>query len=178
MNVGMFTENDEIITPYTYQAIFIGKVGELLLEEIFRMNEIKLKDKKFMIKNGIFETFDDCSENGMWIDFKNYNLDNVGQFDYNKGLIESVVRKEKLISKENKLFYINLISPNLENLGQRIFCWKIKDIVEETKKTCSYEESEVVAVSGLIKYGEDRKSLELDNYVIGELKKILGGKNE
>lgn len=178
MNVGMFTENDEIITPYTYQAIFIGKVGELLLEEIFRMNEIKLKDKKFMIKNGIFETFDDCSENGMWIDFKNYNLDNVGQFDYNKGLIESVVRKEKLISKENKLFYINLISPNLENLGQRIFCWKIKDIEEETKKTCSYEESEVVTVSGLIKYSEDRKSLELDTYVIKEIKKMLGGKDE
>lgn len=178
IKIGDFEENDEIITPYTYQAIFIGKVGELLLEEIFRMNEIKLKNKNFMVKNGIFETFDDCSENGMWIDFKNYNLDNVGQFDYNKGLIESVARKEKLINKENKLFYINLISPNLENLGQRIFCWKIKDIVGETKKTCSYKESEVVTVSGLIKYCEDRKSLELDTYVIKELKKMLGGKDE
>lgn len=176
--IGEFEENDEIITPYTYQAIYKGKVGELLLEEIFRMKGIKLKDKNFMINKGIFEVFDDCSENGMWIDFKNYNLDNVGRIDYNKGLIESVIKKENLINKENKLFYINLISPNLENLGQRIFYWKIKDIVKEPKKTCSYEESEVVTVSGVIKYTEDRKSLELDTYVIDELKKMLGGKDE
>lgn len=178
-NIGLFEENDEIILPYIYQAIFKGMIGELVIKEIFRQYEIKLKSKEFLIERGLFEVFDDVTENGFWLDYKNYNLDKPESFlAFNKWILNGANNKKSLVNKTNKLFFINLISSSVKNSGQKIEFFKIKDIVEEIKKTCPYEECEVVVVSGILKYGQDKKSLEIDNTVIIELQRLLGGKDE
>ncbi|MDQ9892198.1 hypothetical protein RFZ55_07515, partial [Acinetobacter baumannii] len=80
-------------------------LGEVIIKEIFRMYRIKLKDIDFMIKRGIFEKFDDITENGIYIDYKNYNLDKIDSRDFFNEIIEdSVLRKEELINSKNKLF--------------------------------------------------------------------------
>ena len=58
-NIGFFEENDEIILPYIYQAIFKGMLGEIIIKEIFKMYEIKVKNIEEMIEKGIVEVFDD-----------------------------------------------------------------------------------------------------------------------
>ena len=178
-NIGNFEENDEIILPYVYQAIFKGAIGELIIKEIFRQYEIKLKSKEYLIRKGMFEVFDDVSENGMWLDYKNYNLDkaeNLLAFD--KWIVDGVERKNSVINRDSKVFFINLVSSKVENSGQKIEFFKIKDIVREVKKTCSYDESEVVVITGILKYEKDKKSLEIDKTVIKDLQKLLGGKDE
>lgn len=178
-NIGTFKEDEEIILPYIYQAIFKGYIGEIIIKEIFRLYDIRLKDKEFLIRKGIFEVFDDVSINGMWIDYKNYNLDNFeSRLEFNKCIVEKTTEKSSLITIKNKLFFINLISSSIANLSQKISFYKIKDIVEEIKLTCSYDESEIVIVSGILKYSEDKKSLDLDTSVIKELQRLLEVENE
>lgn len=92
--------------------------------------------------------------------------------------MDGVERKNSVINRDSKVFFINLVSSKVENSGQKIEFFKIKDIVREVKKTCSYDESEVVVITGILKYGKDKKSLEIDKTVIKDLQKLLGGKDE
>ncbi len=176
-NIGFFEENDEIILPYIYQAIFKGMLGEIIIKEIFKMYEIKVKNIEEMIEKGIVEVFDDISENGMYIDYKNYNFDKITAQKLLADKIKRAIdRKQRFINNKNKLFFINLISSNTEKSGRSIDFYKFEDIFKE--KTCNYNESEIVIVSGILRYKEDRKTLEINHGIVKKLKKILGERNE
>ena len=176
-NIGFFEENDEIILPYIYQAIFKGMLGEIIIKEIFKMYEIKVKNIEEMIEKGIVEVFDDISENGMYIDYKNYNVDKMAAQKLLADKIKRATdRKQRFINNKNKLFFINLISSNTEKPGRSIDFYKIEDILKE--KTCNYNESEIVIVSGILRYKEDRKTLEINHGIVKKLKKMLGEENE
>lgn len=178
-NIGIFEENDEIILPYIYQAIFKGILGEAIIKEIFRMYDIKVRNIREMVDKGIVEIFDDISENGMYIDYKNYNFDKVNsqEFLVNK-IKDTIERKKRFISSKSKLFFINLINSNVENIGKSISFYKIEDILKENEKTCNYLESEIVIISGVLRYKEDRKTLEINQGIIKKLKQMLGDENE
>ena len=176
-NIGFFEENDEIILPYIYQAIFKGMLGELIIKEIFKMYEIKVKNIEEMIEKGIVEVFDDISENGMYIDYKNYNFDKITAQKLLADKIKRAIdKKQRFINNKNKLFFINLISSNTEKPGRSIDFYKFEDILKE--KTCNYNESEIVIVSGILRYKEDRKTLEINHGIVKKLKKMLGEENE
>lgn len=176
-NIGFFEENDEIILPYIYQAIFKGMLGELIIKEIFKMYEIKVKNIEEMIEKGIVEVFDDVSENGMYIDYKNYNFDKITAQKLLADKIKRAIdRKQRFINNKNKLFFINLISSNTEKSGRSIAFYKIEDILKE--KICNYDESEIIIVSGILRYKEDRETLEINHGIVKKLKKMLGERNE
>lgn len=176
-NIGTFVENEEIILPYIYQAIFKGMLGEVIIKEIFRMYRIKLKDIDFMIKRGIFEKFDDITENGIYIDYKNYNLDKIDSRDFFNEIIEdSVLRKEELINSKNKLFIINLIAEKGDS--KALYCYKISDLFNDINKICDYNESEVVIINGVLRYKDNKSILEINENLLRKLQKILGGNDE
>lgn len=176
-NIGKFEANEEIIFPYIYQAIFKGILGEVIIKEIFSMYKIILKNEDFMIRKGIFEKFDDVTENGIWIDYKNYNLDKIDSREFFNAVIEnSVLRKEALINSRNKLFIINLISG--KRRSKSMACYKVSEILKNKKQVCPYEESEVIIINGVLKYKNDGKTLEINHILMRKLQKLLGGNNE
>ena len=132
-----------------------------------------------MIEKGIVEVFDDISENGMYIDYKNYNLDKINTQKLLVDKIKNTInRKRRFINNKNKLFFINMISSNLEKTSKSIAFYKVEDILNEKEKTCNYDESEIIIVSGILRYKEDRKTLEINYGIVKKLKKMLGEENE
>lgn len=172
-NIGMFEKNEEIILPYIYQAIFKGMLGEVIIKEIFRMYNINLKNINEMIDMGIVERFDDISENGMYIDYKNYNLDKMNRNIFTEGIRKKIIIKKSLINNQNKLFIINLISNKIKGKNKDIAFYKKTNIIEEIDEVCSYEESEVVIIAGVLRYKEDGETLEINENLMRVLKNML-----
>uniref|UniRef100_UPI002617D1B6 hypothetical protein n=1 Tax=Fusobacterium sp. TaxID=68766 RepID=UPI002617D1B6 len=178
-NIGKFDKNKEIILPYVYQAIYKGMLGEVVIKEIFRIFDIKLKSEEYLIDNGIVEVFDDVSENGSYIDYKNYNLEGLkNRTLFNEIAEERINYKKSYLNSKRKLFIINLIGNNNEFLGNELGFYKYEDIIGKKEKTCKYIESEVVIVSGVLRYKEDRKSLEINKNLMSTLKDMLEGNYE
>ncbi|MGL5356440.1 MAG: hypothetical protein ACRDAQ_07855 [Cetobacterium sp.] len=172
--VGLFTKNNEIILPYIYQAIFKGTLGEVLIKEIFRIYDIRLKNIDDILSMGMLEIFDDISENGMCIDYKNYNLEKINSREFfNDIIIDKVIQKRKYITSDKKLFIINLISNKLKESNTDIAFYKLQDIYNENYKTCEYEECELVVVSGILRYRENNEKLEINESLMRELKNML-----
>ena len=143
------------------------------------MYEIKVKNIEEMIEKGIVEVFDDISENGMYIDYKNYNFDKITAQKLLADKIKRAIdRKQRFINNKNKLFFINLISSNTEKPGRSIDFYKFEDILKEKEKTCNYDESEIIIVSGILRYKENRETLEINHGIVKKLKKMLGERNE
>ena len=175
--VGSFEKNDEIILPYVYQAIFKGTLGEVVIKEIFRIYDIKLKDITYTLSLGILEIFDDISEGGMYIDYKNYNLEKINSREFFNSIVrEKSIQKKRYIDSNKKLFIINLISNKLKIASRDIAFYRLGDIFNESYETCGYKESEVVVVSGILRYKENGEKLEINEPLIGELRNMLGGK--
>lgn len=172
-NIGIFEANKEIILPYVYQAIFKAMLGESIIKEIFSIYRIKLKDTDYMIREGIFEKFDDITENGIWIDYKNYNLEKMNSRDFFREIIESsVTRKRELINTKNKLFVINLIAGKRES--KALGCFKIEELINGKNQVHPYENSEVVIINGILRYKKDGTGLEINNNLVKKLQKMLG----
>ena len=172
--VGLFEKNDQIVLPYIYQAIFKGTLGEVLIKEIFRIYDIKLKNIDEVLSIGMLEIFDDISESGMYIDYKNYNLEKLNSREFFNDIIrEKVIQKRRYISSDKKLFIVNLISNKSKVLNRDIAFYKIQNIYNESYKTCKYEESEVVLISGVLRYRENSEELEINEVLVNDLKKML-----
>lgn len=178
-NIGNFKKNKEILLPYSYQAIFKGILGECVIKELFSFFGIELKSFKEMVNRGIVEVFDDISINDMYIDYKNYNLDKINHREFlNDSIKEKLEYKRSLINKENKLFIINLIDKKISGTNPTIYYYKIDKVLDGSLDTCYYEESEVVIVTGILKYQENNEDLEINEIVLKKLKMMLGGLDE
>lgn len=172
--VGLFEKNDQIVLPYIYQAIFKGTLGEVLIKEIFRIYDIKLKNIEEVLSIGMLEIFDDISESGMYIDYKNYNLEKLNSREFFNDIIrDKVIQKRRYISSDKKLFIVNLISNKSKVLNRDIAFYKIQNIYNESYKTCKYEESEIVLISGVLRYRENSEELEINEVLVNDLKKML-----
>lgn len=178
-NIGNFKKNKEILLPYPYQAIFKGMLGETIIKEIFSIYGIELKNSEEMIKLGIVEIFDDISKNGMFIDYKNYNLDKISYREFiNENIEEKLVYKQKLINNKNKLFIINLIDKIIHGNNPSIYLYQLDKILNKSLETCTYEESEVVIISGILRFKDDKKTLEINEVILKNLKEMLANNYE
>lgn len=173
-NIGDFKKNKEILLPYPYQAIFKGILGETVIKEIFSIYGIELRNSEDMIKLGIVEVFDDISKNGMFIDYKNYNLDKISYREFiNKNIEEKLSYKQKLVNSKNKLFIINLIDKIVHGNNPSIYFYQLDKILNKSLETCNYKDSEVVIISGILRFKDDKKTLEINEVVLKNLKEML-----
>ncbi|MGL5902565.1 MAG: hypothetical protein ACRCZO_07740, partial [Cetobacterium sp.] len=108
------------------------------------------------------------------IDYKNYNLEKLDSREFFNDIIrDKLIQKRRYISSDKKLFIVNLISNKSKVLNRDIAFYKIQDIYNESYKTCEYEESEVVLISGVLRYRENSEKLEINEILVNELKKML-----
>lgn len=172
--VGTFEKNDEIILPYIYQAIFKGTLGEIIIKEIFRIYDIRLKNIVDTLSIGMLEIFDDISEGGMYIDYKNYNLEKLNSREFFNDIIrEKIIQKKEYIASGKKLFIINLISNKLKVTNKDIAFYRLEDIYNKSYEICDYKDSKIVVVSGVLRYRENSDELEINEHLVRELKKML-----
>ncbi|MGL5780026.1 hypothetical protein [Cetobacterium sp.] len=176
--VGNFDENYSIILPYIYQAIFKGKLGEVIIRRLLENYTLQFKSSETIVSKGLVEIFDDITSSGHYIDYKNFNLD---KFNYRDLLAKEITNrvqiKSKYINFHNKLFIINLISPISENNLQSFSYYKTT-LTKDGELTPSenFEDSEVIVVSGVINYSkEDKDKLEINHDVLYKLVKLLEG---
>lgn len=178
-NIGSFKKNKEILLPYSYQAIFKGILGENIIKELFSIYDIKIRGCEELISLGIIEVFDDISKNGMYIDYKNYNLDKISHREFvNESIKEKLIYKRKLITNKNKLFIINLIDKKVSGTNSSIYFYKLEKILDKSLDVCNYEESEVVIITGVLRYQEKEENLEINEFILKKLKKMLGDEYE
>ena len=120
-------------TPYFYQCILAGAIGEEAVKAIFEYEQINLSEKE--IDNTLFELIDLKIENKTWyIDAKNYSEQTITNFQldendalYHPKLNEETFKQkaqEKLAKisnfhnqKDCKIIYINVFGTNERPIG-------------------------------------------------------------
>ncbi|MBC2849927.1 hypothetical protein H5J22_00440 [Cetobacterium sp. 8H] len=179
--VGNFDENYSIILPYIYQAIFKGKLGEVIIRRLLENYDLQFELDETIVSKGLVEIFDDITFSGHYIDYKNFNLD---KFHYRNFLSKEITNRIQIKSKHintiSKLFIINLISPSSQN-SLHTFSYYKTTLTKEggLTPTRSFENAEVIVVSGVIKYSEENKDkLEVNHDVLYKLIKLLEGGNK
>lgn len=179
-NIGNFQKAELILLPYIYQAVYVAMVGEMVIKELFFIYGIKIKATRELIKMGMLEVFDDISEFGMRIDYKNYNLDKISNREFLVEIIEDKInRAKKFFNKENKLFIVNLIDKKTKEYNKSIYFYNLQSIQKKDKnlEEYSYQDSEVIIVTGVLRYNKNDE-LEVNTRVLEKIKIMLEGKDE
>ena len=146
--------------------IFINDFLEILYY-LKNINSLTLESTNFSLNNEEFDKIKEISssvESDELILFWQFTIKTLDELD---------IVSNQHISMEMFLMRLIYLS-GLKRKDQN----KIEDILKENEKTCNYLESEIVIISGVLRYKEDRKTLEINQGIIKKLKQMLGDENE
>lgn len=166
--IGKFDKNRRVLLPYVYQAIFKGKVGEIIIEEILKMYGMEFISQEEIIERGMYEEFDSFTKSGYSIDYKNYDLDNFYNRDrlYEK-VLGQIARKSNLISRERKCFIINLLPPTTDIPNDKMRYYLIdRENYDTPIRINDFERAEIIAIPSLLKYDEKKKGMIIDRELV------------
>lgn len=166
--IGKFDKNRRVLLPYTYQAIFKGKLGEIIIEEILKLYGMEFISQEEIVERGMYEEFDAFTQSGYSIDYKNYDLDNFYSRDklYEK-ILGQLARKSSFISRENKCFIINLLPPTADSPNDKIRYYLIdRENYDTPIGVNDFERAEIVAIPSLLKYEEKTKKMIIDRELV------------
>lgn len=175
--IGKFYKNRRVLLPYVYQAIFKGKIGEIIIEEILKVFGMKFLSRDEVIEIGMYEEFDDFTHCGYSIDYKNYDLDNFYNRDklYEK-ILGQIARKNNFISRERKCFIINLLPPTTDIPNDKLRYYLIdRENYDTPIRVNDFERAEIIAIPSLLKYDEKKKGMIIDRELVRLVVSYLKG---
>lgn len=191
-----FSSNNKFFTPYFYQAILSGAIGEEAIKAIFReldqvetfdfikqtINPIPIANDS-EIPNELFEIADlKIKDKPYFIDCKNYSERTLSNFDLPQDdplwhpklnetyFIEKAILKYKRIKKYYKNQDCKLIYINF--IGSEIRTSKYLQVVEDQLiETRDFNNSEIIVIQGVLKQADKKQdynsyTMEFEKFII------------